>query len=90
MRRSLRHLALAALLTVPVAIGISRIPGFDAWFASGSGYRFFGPLFRAFDSDGGEQNTDIIVGTILGLSFLLSLAGTFVFARILRRFRKLK
>lgn len=90
MRRPLIHLALAALLTVPVALGISRIPGFGAWFASGSGYRFFGPLFRAFDSDGGEQNTDIIVGTILGLSFLLSLAGTFVFARILRRFRKLK
>ncbi|ALL66949.1 hypothetical protein K788_00042525 [Paraburkholderia caribensis MBA4] len=90
MKRLLIHLALAASLTVPGAMGISRIPGFGAWFASGSGYRFFGPLFRAFDSDGGEQNTDIIVGTILGLSFLLSLAGTFVLARLICLFRKQK
>jgi hypothetical protein len=90
MKKSLACIALAALLTLPIAIGMSRLPGLGQWITSESGYRIWGPLFRAFNSDGGEQSTDIIVGTILTISFLLALAGSAAFASIVSRCRKRK
>ncbi|APA86323.2 hypothetical protein BJG93_13615 [Paraburkholderia sprentiae WSM5005] len=49
------------------------MPGIDEWFASGAGSEFFAPLFNALGSVGGENNTDIIVATLLVVSFLVSL-----------------
>ncbi|MGF6965503.1 preprotein translocase subunit SecG [Paraburkholderia sp. WC7.3g] len=73
MKKVLICVALALALTLPIAVGIARMPGIDTWFASGAGYEFFAPLFKGLDSVGGENNTDIIVATLFVVSFLVSL-----------------
>jgi hypothetical protein len=73
MKKALICIALALALTLPIAVGIARMPGIDEWFASGAGYEFFAPLFKLLDSVGGENNTDIIVATLFVVSFFVSL-----------------
>ncbi|MBB5461426.1 hypothetical protein [Paraburkholderia sp. Cpub6] len=73
MKKALICVALALVLTLPIAVGIARMPGIDEWFASGAGSEFFAPLFKVLDSVGGENDTDIIVATLLVVSFLVSL-----------------
>ncbi|MEM5299371.1 hypothetical protein VSR82_34305 [Burkholderia sp. JPY481] len=73
MKKALICVALALAMTLPIAVGIARMPGIDEWFASGAGSEFFAPLFEMLDSVGGENNTDIIVATLLVVSFFVSL-----------------
>ncbi|MBN3806901.1 hypothetical protein GXB81_28200 [Paraburkholderia sp. Ac-20336] len=74
MKKTLICITLALVMTLPVAIGIIRIPGMDEWFSSGADYDFFEPLFKALGSDGNESNSDIVFATMLITSFFLSLA----------------
>ena len=88
MKRALICVALALALTFPIAVGIASVPGIDDWFASGAGYESFAPLFKVLNSNGGENNTDIIVATLLVVSFLISLMLAVVFLAIVRRLRR--
>jgi hypothetical protein len=73
MKKALICFVVALAMTLPVGVGIMCLPFVDEWFASGAGYRFFAPIFRALDSHGCETNSDIVFGTLYLLSFLISL-----------------
>ncbi|MFT4069021.1 hypothetical protein [Paraburkholderia sp.] len=73
MKKALFCIVFALVMTLPVGVGIMCLPGVDEWFASGEGYEFFAPLFKALDSHGSETNSDIVFGTLYLVSFVLSL-----------------
>jgi hypothetical protein len=74
MKKALICIGLAFVMTLPVGVGIAHIPGVAEWFASGKGYKFFAPLFKALGADGCESTSDVIFGTLYLLSFFISLA----------------
>ncbi|MBN3849237.1 hypothetical protein G3N58_20765 [Paraburkholderia sp. Ac-20342] len=88
MKKTLICITLALVMTLPVGVGIAYIPGVAEWFASGSGYEFFTPLFKALDSHGSETNSDIIFGTLYTVSFILSLMLVAILLAIVNRWRR--
>ncbi|MFT4069020.1 hypothetical protein [Paraburkholderia sp.] len=75
MKKALICIVIALVMTLPVGVGIMRVPIVAKWFASDAAYEFlFIPLFKALGSHGSESSSDIIVGTVLIVSFVVSLA----------------
>ena len=83
--RKLAVLVLALVLTLPVYVGITWIPWLAGWFARGTGWDVFAPIFRMLGSRGGEQYESFLFATFLLISFLLSLILAAAVGRILVR-----
>ncbi|WP_233832568.1 hypothetical protein [Paraburkholderia sp. ZP32-5] len=73
MKKALICFVTALVMTLPVSIGIARIPGSLEWTASEQGHKFFDPLYKAFDAYGCESGSDVVFGTLLLFSFFISL-----------------
>ena len=73
MRRLLSVL-LAAVLTVPVFLVLTRIYFIPGWLYSERGYAVLHPLFRAFGAVGVEGHEDVVAGVLLFASFVIALA----------------
>lgn len=78
----------ALVLTFPLYLGITAISWLAAWFAHGSGWDVFSPVFRILGSVGGEQDESMLLAMLLLASFLISLAATAFAARIIERWRR--
>ncbi|RQR27224.1 hypothetical protein DIE23_27460 [Burkholderia sp. Bp9143] len=83
MKALLRLLA-AIVLTIPVYLGLANSPP-DDWFQSGAGWRAFEPLFNVFERLGGHGQGDILISTMLGVSFVIALALVWLGARMFDR-----
>ncbi|NML32011.1 hypothetical protein [Paraburkholderia antibiotica] len=79
--------ALALVMTLPVGFGIARLGAYE-WLDSDAGFRLLRPLFDAFDAHGCEGYSDVIVGTLLVVSFVLSLVFVVAGWAIVRRSRR--
>ncbi|SMG39137.1 hypothetical protein [Paraburkholderia susongensis] len=88
MKKALICFVLALLMTLPVAIGIVRIPVVDGWLNSDASDGFFKPIFIALDSHGCESNSDIIFAATLVVGFVVSLALVVAFWAIVSRLRR--
>ncbi|GAB2905923.1 hypothetical protein GCM10027093_49940 [Paraburkholderia jirisanensis] len=73
MKKFLLFAALTLLLSVPVSIGIARMPWLIAWFDEGSGWDVFNPVLKLMGSIGGEQDYNILFGTFLLAGFIVSM-----------------
>ena len=73
MKKLLLCGALALVLTVPVSIGIARTPWLIGWFSTGSGWDTLGPLLRAVGSIGPEEDENVFLAVLLGVSFIVSM-----------------
>lgn len=78
----------ALVLTFPLYLGITATPWLAAWFAHGSGWDVFSPIFRRLGSIGGEQDESMLFAMLLLASFLISLAATAFAARVIERRRR--
>ncbi|NML32012.1 hypothetical protein [Paraburkholderia antibiotica] len=88
MKKALICVALALLMTIPVGVGIAHIPWVYQWFGSGAGYEFYSPLFDALGADGTEENSEIIVGSLYLLGFVVSLVFVVIGWAIVGRLRR--
>jgi hypothetical protein len=73
MKKFFICMSLTLLLTVPVSIGIARMPWLVTWFDEGTGWDVFNPVLRLVGSVGGEQDYDILFGTFLLAGFVVSM-----------------
>jgi hypothetical protein len=73
MEKFLLCASLTLLLSVPVSIGIARMPWSIAWFDEGSGWDVFKPVLKLMGSIGGEQDYNILFGTFLLAGFIVSI-----------------
>lgn len=92
MKRFFVSLLAALALAFPIAIAIGRSPWFGHWMANGHGWDAFDPLLNLFGVIGVEGEGDVVVNTLLGVSFILSFAvAWFIFGAFMRmRQRKAK
>ncbi len=74
MKRFFVSLLAALALAFPIAIGIGRSPWFGNWMAHGHGWDTFDPLLKFFGVIGVEGEGDVVVNTLLVVSFVLSFA----------------
>jgi hypothetical protein len=74
MKKALICFVTALVMTLPVGIGIARLPGVIEWSGTEQGHKFFHPLYEAFDAYDCESSSDVILGTLFLLSFVISLA----------------
>ena len=74
MKRFFVSLLAALVLAFPIAIGIGRSPWFGHWMANGHGWDAFDPLLNFFGVIGVEGEGDVVVNTLLVVSFVLSFA----------------
>ncbi len=83
------RIVLALLLTLPIYAGVTAIPWLSHWFNDGAGWDVVAPIFRALGSEGGEQNDDFLLGSLLAISFVLALISSWIvfamFGWIVRR-----
>lgn len=85
MKRFFVSLIAALVLAFPIAIAIGRSPWFERWMANGPGWNAFDPLLNFFGVIGVEGEGDVVVNTLLVVSFFLSFALTwFVFGAVAR------
>lgn len=85
MKRLFASLLAAFVLAFPIAIGIGRSPWFGHWMESGHGWDALDPLLNFFGVIGVEGEGDVVVNTLLVVSFVLSFAlAWFVFGAVTR------
>ncbi|TAM00329.1 MAG: hypothetical protein EPN70_22470 [Paraburkholderia sp.] len=85
MKRFFVSLLAALVLAFPIAIAIGRSPWFGHWMANGHGWDALDPLLNFFGVIGVEGEGDVLVNTLLVVSFVLSFAlAWFVFGVITR------
>ncbi|PMS19749.1 hypothetical protein C0Z18_13035 [Trinickia dabaoshanensis] len=85
MKRLLVSLIAALVLAFPIAIAIGRNPWFGRWMAYGHGWDAFDPLLNFFGVVGVEGEGDVVVNTLLIVSFVLSFAlAWFIFGAVKR------
>ncbi len=72
--RSAYKLLAALVLAFPIATAIGRSPWFGHWMANGHGWDAFDPLLDFFGVSGVEGESDVVVNTLLVVSFVLSFA----------------
>jgi len=89
MKKTLICFVLALLITLPVTAGLARFPGIDEWISNGTGHELFEHLFIALDAHGCEETEDVIVVTMLIVSFFLSLALVVATWAIVGRWRRM-
>lgn len=74
MKRLLASLIAALVLAFPMAIAIGRSSWFGQWMAHGHGWDAFDPLLNFFGVIGIEGEGDVVVNTLLVVSFVLLFA----------------
>lgn len=74
MKRLLLRILLAAALTVPVCLTLSRIDSLARWVGSESVWHALRPVFDLFGSYGVEGDANIMVTLLLVISFLIAVA----------------
>jgi hypothetical protein len=85
MKRFFVSLLAALVLAFPIAIAIGRSSWFGHWMATGHGWDEFDPLLNFFGVIGVEGEGDVVVNTLLIVSFILSFAlAWFVFGAVMR------
>ncbi|MGN6234218.1 MAG: hypothetical protein ACTHNZ_24015 [Trinickia sp.] len=84
MKRILIDGALAALLTLPVYIGLANTPIINDWFLYGRGWATFHPLFVLGHAIGITRNAAIVIGTMFVISFVLSVIAVALTRRAVR------
>lgn len=85
MKRFFVSLLAALVVSFPIAIAIGRSPWFGHWMAAGHGWDALDPLLNFFGVIGVEGEGDVLVNTLLVVSFVLSFAlAWFVFGTIAR------
>ncbi|MFT4069019.1 hypothetical protein [Paraburkholderia sp.] len=88
MKKVLICILLALVMTVPVTVGIARLPGVYEWLDSGAGYDFLKPLFIALGSNGCESHSDIVVGILYLVGFIVSLVFAVAAWTVVSRLRR--
>jgi|GEM_PF-780124 len=74
MKKALIYIGLVLVMTLSFTFGVMRTSIVYKWFASDLAHDFiFMPLYKALDSYGCETHLDIMLGTVLMISFILSL-----------------
>lgn len=74
MKRFFVSLLAALVLAFPTAIAIGRSRWFGHWMANGHGWDALDPLLNFFGVIGVEGEGDVVVNTLLVVSFVLSFA----------------
>lgn len=90
MKRFFVSVLAALVLAFPIAIAIGRSPWFGHWMANGHGWDAFDPLLNLFGVIGVEGEGDVVVNTLLGVSFILSFAVAWSIFGALTRMRQRK
>lgn len=90
MKRFFVSLMAALVLAFPVAIAVGRSPWFGDWMAHGRGWDVFDPLLNFFGVIGVEGEGDVVVNTLLVVSFVLSFALVWVTFGAIARTRQRK
>ena len=73
MKKLLICIVLALVLTIPVSLGIMRMPWFWEWFNTGSGWEVLNPALKAVGSVGGEQDYNVLYEVLLIVGFMISM-----------------
>jgi hypothetical protein len=73
MKNFLICAVLATALTIPVSLGIARMPWLIEWFNNGSGWDTLAPLLRAVGSIGVEEDENVFLILLLAASFVISM-----------------
>ncbi|WP_434116285.1 hypothetical protein [Paraburkholderia caffeinilytica] len=73
MKRATICGAAALVLTFPVYLGIARNGRVNEWFLDGRGWAAFEPLFRFCNAIGITGDGNILIATMLFISFLIAL-----------------
>lgn len=85
MKRFFVSLLAALMLAFPLAIAIGRSRWFGHWMASGHGWDALDPVLNFFGVIGVEGEGDVLVNTLLIVSFVLSFAlAWFVYGAVTR------
>lgn len=87
MKNRMLVLLLAAVLTLPVYLGLANTPAINNWFLYGKGWTVFQPLFDLCNKVGIYGNATILVTTMFVISFLIALAGVSLCRVVIRRLR---
>lgn len=87
MKRYLLRGLLAALLTIPVCVLLSRIDPLARWVGSESVWHALRPVFDLFGSYGVEGDANVVVTLLLATSFLIAWLIVWVAAKFLIRVR---
>ncbi|NRE31113.1 hypothetical protein E5U26_10565 [Burkholderia pseudomallei] len=83
MRKTL-HVLAALILMIPIYLGLASSP-LDGWFQSGAGWRAFEPLFDALHALGIHGEGDILIGTMLVISFGIALVLVWIVTRLFQK-----
>jgi hypothetical protein len=85
MKRFFVSLIAALVLALPIAIVIGRSSWFGQWMTHGRGWDALDPLLNFFGVIGVEGEGDVVVNSLLVVSFFLSFAlAWFVFGAVTR------
>jgi hypothetical protein len=87
MKRFFVSLLAALVLAFPIAIAIGRSAWFGHWMSTGHGWDVLDPLLNFFGVVGVEGEGDVMVNTLLVISFLLSFALAWVTFGAITRMR---
>lgn len=80
--------AVALLLTLPIFLGITRMPWFWAWFNDGSGWDTLAPILKMLGAIGAEDDENVLFGLVLAVSFMISLIISTTCAAAIDRLRR--
>lgn len=83
MRTGVRLIA-ALILTVPAYLGLANSPLND-WFLRGNGWRAFEPWFHFLQSVGFRGEGNMLIGTMLAVSFVLACVVVWLVARLVHQ-----
>lgn len=79
MKASARLIA-AVMLTIPTYLGLANSP-LNEWFLSGKGWRTLEPWLHFLHSLGFRSEGNMVIGTMLALSFVLAYLAIWLAAR---------
>ncbi|WP_421380311.1 hypothetical protein ACOCG7_23750 [Paraburkholderia sp. DD10] len=83
--KRLPQLTIAALLTVPMYVGLTRIDALVAWIQTDMAWKALLPIFRLFGVIGAEGEENVIVALLLLFSFVLAFCIVCIAAHMLKR-----
>ncbi|GAB2905915.1 hypothetical protein GCM10027093_49930 [Paraburkholderia jirisanensis] len=88
MKKPFVRAVLAPLLTLPIFLGITRMPWFWAWFNDGSGWDMLAPILKMLGAIGAEDDENVLFGLVLAVSFMISLIISTTCAAAINRLRR--
>lgn len=85
--KGILRLALAALLTPLVFIGLSQIAPLARWVGSDAAWTALAPLFQLFRTAGTEGEENVLLGVLLTASFIIAAIVVWMASALIRRVR---